>query len=417
MNSSEKYAELRRQFTDEWIKVGDCPIRYCTQDCCIGLENLLDRFGVRQEHPEEISHSSPKRYHLTERLLASLPESKVFDWKITFAVFNDLRQHRAWEQHDPLEGYMEIPELMAEILKRLDWPEGFRRMTEQLPSTNRKPLHKWFVQAFVDVLFPDSLLHHLNASQEPVHSANDGEVALIQGWLNASPDAASNMLETLNSEGIDLPKVPRWLEHQLREHGDGWVWGTEPALNPWVVYSLFDEVALFDKDAPRPIEQMLSSTQPDFWLAGQRGHGVNSYGFGVVSRIGPLFVAHQHGWGGAYMDAVRATAIVNSGIDAWNATLDAGAGSINESLRVAVVYSDYRAYAEIWVHGDAPVPDSSEPLVLAPSGWTALWKATRENDIAELWDLHQHDDIVVAIAAGHLTSLLADRELQGRAGE
>jgi hypothetical protein len=222
------------------------------------------------------------------------------------------------------------------------------------------------------------------------------------------------MIATLTSEGIDSPTVPRWLAHQLREHGDGWVWGTEPAINPWAVYSLFDEVALFDEAAPKPIELMLSATQTDFWLAGQRGYGLNSYGFGIVSRVGPLFVAHQHGWGGVYMDEDRMTAMVNSGIDAWNSTLNAIAGSINEPLRVAVVYSDYRNYAEIWVRGEAPTSYSSETRVIAPAGWTTFWKAGGENDVTELMELHHHDDIVIAIAAGHLESLIIDRQLDGQ---
>jgi hypothetical protein len=176
------------------------------------------------------------------------------------------------------------------------------------------------------------------------------------------------------------------------------------------VYSLFDEVALFDEAAPKPIELMLSATQTDFWLTGQRGHGLNSYGFGLVARVGPLFVAHQHLWGGVYVDGELATSMVNGGISAWNSTLDAVTPSINESLRVAVVYSNYRDYAQIWVRGEeSSAPESSESLELAPAGWSTLWKAGGEDDVAQLWDLHHHEDVVIAIAAGHLNSLLTAR--------
>jgi hypothetical protein len=102
--------------------------------------------------------------------------------------------------------------------------------------------------------------------------------------------------------------------------------------------------------------------------------------------------------------------MVNGGISAWNSTLDAVTPSINESLRVAVVYSNYRDYAQIWVRGEeSSAPESSESLELAPAGWTTFWKAGGENDVTELMELHHHDDTVIAIAAGHLNSLLMDR--------
>jgi hypothetical protein len=410
MSTAPDYSELRRRFTDQWIKIGDCPIRLCTQDCCIGLEELFERFGIRHEYPEELAEFAPKTYHPTDRLIACLPESKVFDWKITFDVFNHLRQRKAWERKEPLEGYLEIPEMMGDILARMNWPDGFRRMAEQLPSGNRSRLHQWFVQAFVDELFPDSLLQQLNPDRDSTQPTEGDQDVAPGEWLEPAPDTLSTMIATLTSEGIDSPTVPRWLAHQLREHGDGWVWGTEPAINPWAVYSLFDEVALFDEAAPKPIELMLSATQTDFWLTGQRGHGLNSYGFGLVARVGPLFVAHQHLWGGVYVDGELATSMVNGGISAWNSTLDAVTPSINESLRVAVVYSNYRDYAQIWVRGEeSSAPESSESLELAPAGWSTLWKAGGEDDVAQLWDLHHHEDVVIAIAAGHLNSLLTDR--------
>jgi hypothetical protein len=414
MGTAPDYSELRRRFTDQWIKIGDCPIRLCTQNCCIGLEELFESFGIRHEFPEEVAEFAPKSYRPTDRLISCLPESKVFDWKITFDVFNHLRQRKAWERKEPFEGYLEIPEMMGDILARMNWPDGFRRMSERLPSRDRSRLHQWFVQAFVDELFPDSLLQQLNPDHDLTQPTEADQDAAPAEWLEPAPDTLSTMFETLASEGIDRPDVPRWLAHQLREHGDRWAWGTEPAINPWAVYSLFDEVALFDEAEPKPIELMLSATQPDFWLAGQRGYGLNSYGFGIVSRVGPLFVAHQHGWGGVYEDAERATSMVNGGIGAWNSTLNAIAGSINESLRVAVVYSDYRNYAEIWIPGEAHSPHSSETRMTAPAGWTTFWTSGGENDVAELMELHHHDDIVIAIAAGHLESLIIDRQLDGQ---
>jgi len=406
MSSSNPFSDLRGQFTREWIKVGDCPIGFCTQECCIGLERLFQTFGIRHEYPEEISDWSPKSYHPTEDLLACLPESRVFDWKITFEIFNHLRHRKAWERENPLEGYLEIPEMMGRILSHLNWPDGFNRMAQQLPANDRTRLHEWFVQAFVDELFPDSLLRKLAAAQEPIRSFETSELSKPQNWLKPSPKAFQKMRDQLANEAISVPNVPRWLSHQLREHRDGWAWATDPQIDPWAVYSLFGEAA------PSQLDALLSSSQPDFWLAGQRGHGINSYGFGVVSRVGPLFVAHQHGWGGVYMDAERATSMVNGGLSAWNSTLDAVSASINESLRVAVVYSDYRNYAQIWVRGEeSSAPESSESLELAPTGWSTLWKAGGENDVAELWDLHHHEDVVIAIAAGHLNSLLIDRQL------
>ena len=100
-------------------------------------------------------------------------------------------------------------------------------------------------------------------------------------WKQPESDTLSKMNDALEKSGLTPPAVPRWMAHQLREHVEGWAWSTDPDVDPWAVYSLFGEAS-----EPQ-MERLLEPQRPDFFLTGHRGHGTNSYGFGVVARIGP----------------------------------------------------------------------------------------------------------------------------------
>ena len=88
-------------------------------------------------------------------------------------------------------------------------------------------------------------------------------------------------------------------------------------------------------------------------MFGQRGHGANSYGIGLIAKIGNVLIAQQHGWGGVYMDPVKATESVSKGIQAWNSSLRElkqlydlqQPGS--DDVKYALLFSDYREIAEI----------------------------------------------------------------------
>lgn len=219
-------------------------------------------------------------------------------------------------------------------------------------------------------------------------------------WLEPSKEALADMTRTLARASLERPMVPQELIPRLRKNRDGWAWSTDSAINSWAVYSMFGEAAI------SPLERCLASEQSNFWMFGHRGYGANSYGIGLVARVGPLFVAHQHGWGGAYMSE-KAGRSVDAATQSWNETLRTIDFSEPEPLRVAVLYSSYRQYAMVWVNDG--VSDRGRIHENIPAGWSTLW--SDENDTFEsLFDLHFDDDVVVAIGAAHLTCLIAGRD-------
>lgn len=219
-------------------------------------------------------------------------------------------------------------------------------------------------------------------------------------WQEPDDSALTDLTRQLSQASLAVPMVPPNLASQLRSSHVGWAWSTDPSINSWSVYSIFGEVE------PSPLQQCLHPDQSDFWMFGHRGYGVNSYGIGVVSRVGPLFVAHQHGWGGAYMRET-ASESVDAATQSWNETLSSLGSEDLRDLHVAVLFSSYRRYAMLWVRDESQSEDLTNSYVIP--GWSCLW--SREDDeFQTLFDLHFVDDLAIAIGAGHLTSLLAGRE-------
>ena len=56
-----------------------------------------------------------------------------------------------------------------------------------------------------------------------------------------------------------------------------------------------------------------ASIEGDFFVFAHRGHGSNSYGLGLVARIGALMVDQQIGWGRGYMNAHKGRRCVPNG--------------------------------------------------------------------------------------------------------
>ncbi len=226
-------------------------------------------------------------------------------------------------------------------------------------------------------------------------------------WKQPESDTLSKMNETLEQSQLVPPIVPRWMAQDLREHSEGWAWSTDPEIDPWAVYSLFGEAS-----EPQ-LERLLEPQRPDFFLTGHRGHGINSYGFGVVARIGPLFVAQQHGWGGVYMDENYSRANVNGANEIWGTTMRAVTRLLNEELRIAVIYSRFRGHAQIWQRtGGTHSPDDGIDWVLVSSEklrlpeWSVLVSDGRDAGRDHLVSLVDNPDLALALAARYLLELL-----------
>lgn len=241
-------------------------------------------------------------------------------------------------------------------------------------------------------------------------------------WLLDGPPATEILLEmsqTLSNAGLLTPAVPAPMVHRLLTTELGWAWGTEPRIQPWTAY-----FGIFELIGPNP--EWLSPTTADFWLFAHRGHGMDSYGFGLVARVGTLFVAQQFAYGGAYQamfeqDGQRPTGAerLNLGTQAWGSTLE---HLMNEPgpLRLAILHSDYRGYSEIWTN-DLALKDAAGGLGVdsaagrwAPQGWfpiIAVPYRDPQGFDAALDELIRHTDPDLSIAATHLRTLGSlDRE-------
>src|SRR3954454_853318 len=95
-------------------------------------------------------------------------------------------------------------------------------------------------------------------------------------------DAYTKMVTTLTMSGIVTPPVPAHLVSTMR--AVDWAWGTTPDIQPFAAYF----------DAYDVLDTCLDPGFGDFWMYAHRGHGINSYGIGMIARLGGLQVLQQH---------------------------------------------------------------------------------------------------------------------------
>ena len=179
-------------------------------------------------------------------------------------------------------------------------------------------------------------------------SMNEADSSRDPEWRVDGPtgsDALNDMVATLSDSKIVVPRVPLRVEEQLLATTDGWAWGTQPSVAPMAAYLSFD----WDS---QKLAELLHPSHDDFWMWAHRGHGANSFGAGLWARVGPIAIFQQTGFGGAYMDYDNALDRLNAANLAWNETLDA-AELMEGPPRVAVLWSDYRGYADILLSPEA----------------------------------------------------------------
>jgi len=149
-------------------------------------------------------------------------------------------------------------------------------------------------------------------------------------------------------------------------------------------------------------------------MFGHRGHGSNSYGMGLISKIGNVLIAQQHGWGGVYMDPVTTTESVSKGVQAWNSTLRSLRHlydlqeSVSDDVKYALLYSDYRGIAEILLKNEAEEDDPADPF--GYPRWNQLWEShldatATEQENGDLSDLATSENPVIATLVTHMQAL------------
>ncbi len=116
----------------------------------------------------------------------------------------------------------------------------------------------------------------------------------LQGWpCHRHPDAFADTLRELNPPNLFNPSA----------------WTTRD-----------DEHSLYDFKFF--LDEAISGCLSDYLAFGHAGHGTNSYGLSYYLVCGDLALLLQVPWGGAYMDAERATREVNAALD-WAGRISA----------------------------------------------------------------------------------------------
>jgi hypothetical protein len=219
-------------------------------------------------------------------------------------------------------------------------------------------------------------------------------------WARTTgPDAYSDMVSTLTNSNMLAPPIPASLVDSLM--AVPWAWGTTTAIEPFAVYF----------DASDVLGRCLDAKFEDFWMYAHRGHGINSYGMGMLARAGGMFLAQQHGHGGGYMYGDTATTIDRAN-QAWSHLLEA-LPTRREPCSVGVIYSDYRGNrCIISNHLDDRNLAIERDNSYLPDGWhylyagDAFFDSDPERDREQLDKLRTSGRSLTQLAATHLWRLL-----------
>ena len=188
--------------------------------------------------------------------------------------------------------------------------------------------------ASIDMAVPNRLESVLEHFASIVRHQTSNE--LVKG-----EEALSDLKQTLREAKLPVPAVARELSNLRRLGPWWWATGFVPAFDMYMHESERMMLGLWNQC-------------PMFALS-HAGHGVNSYGLNIVCAIGPVAVVAQIGWGGAYMDDVRA----RSEIAQLFGLIDGLPRASYAVPRVLVSYSSFRGTARYWTLDDL-VPEPAD---------------------------------------------------------
>lgn len=179
---------------------------------------------------------------------------------------------------------------------------------------------------------------------------------------------------------LDRPLVPASVAAPLLVSGEAEVWATCDRFSGITVYGPFNLSPEFSRGVER-------NNLGRLFMAGYAGHGINSWGLGLVACFDAFIVVLQAAFGGAYGgsdDRSHARHLVRE----WN-TFVKRAKDLREtapdedpsSPRWLVTYSDYRGYADVFERQEGWRPEGPERGDEALVGWRPVMSARDPLDV------------------------------------
>ena len=202
--------------------------------------------------------------------------------------------------------------------------------------------------------------------------------------------------------GLVAPAIPDSVDRPLLVSGQAEVWSTTDRYPNWTVYGPFNLAESF-------ASAVRTNTVGDLFMAGYAGHGINSWGLGIVASFDAFIVTIQVHFGGGYPSRRYREAALHL-IGAWDmfvAGVEAQRRAHPEQRpdrpRWLVDYSDFRGHARVSIR------DEGQPPEWELGGWTpVLDVSSSESDTAQTpladpkaWPAER------ALAEGLVTSLVS----------
>ena len=205
---------------------------------------------------------------------------------------------------------------------------------------------------------------------------------------------------------LAAPRIPGLRSGDLMSHEQAGVWSTTHEYPPITVYGPFNLSDEFRKNVE-------NNEISEFFMAGLAGHGINSWGLGIVASFDAYIVAIQVHFGGAYPTSYYRQRAVHM-IGAWDtfvasaeATRAAFPAKRPKQPRWLIEFSDFRDQAVVMEREEYSLTE------WGLAGWRSVFAEDDATD-AGLGDFARGTDWPEerALAVGLLTSL---EELSERA--
>ena len=196
--------------------------------------------------------------------------------------------------------------------------------------------------------------------------------APIPGYLD--------MTNSLHEAGLVAPIIPYKLRGGVE--GSNWHWTINCDFGPMAAYMLNAPHLGGDGSDPGP-DMLDRYLEPkwDYWMLAHAGHGLNSFGLGILAKFRNFFFSQQVGYGGVYMEHPQFN--VNRTHTAYNihiAPFHEGATEGETTMPLMLLHSDYRGYSFVasplltLCHNADP---QDNPLV--PDGWGIIYDALADD--------------------------------------